>query len=489
MHTSARLLLAAGIVCVLVQNGLGQTVIDSPPTAYPFQSAAENFTGDVVLNVRDGAQIFRPITAHSGGTINLLGGELTQGVSVGNQGLLNVSDGHIGGLTGELSLESGSRTVLRGGRLTRPIRKFGAAELVIEGFDFELGGNPVPGLNVPGDQTSVTVPLDAILAGVYASGAAFIFYGEPAGGDVFFGDVTLRQVTRPTAPSIVYLPADPQPPGILPGQTVVLNSGGALPAGTNGPRGSTVRVNGGTLGAFEAYHSRVEVAAGASGVINAYEGASVRLTGGSTSFVNARRGSDLLIDGGQLMRAAALAESKVELRGGTVTTVQLFRGSEMLMTGGEITNALMLGEFDSTFRLLGGVIRPEVFIPQGAHLMIEGGSIRTSNDLALITATARSELTVVGRSFKLGGADVPGLVHPGDSIVLTQRDGKTLEAVLRDGSPLKLFVGNGIPLPLQPRLDPLATLRLTLVPEPTVVSGTLIAVAIMLRAIYIVRRR
>jgi hypothetical protein len=468
---------------------LGQTVIDSPPTAYPFQSAAEIFSGDVVLNVRDGAQISRPITAHSGGTINLLGGELTQGVSVGNQGLLNISDGYISGLTGELSLETGSRTIIRGGRLTRPIRKFGSAELVIEGFDFELGGNPVPGLDAPGDQTNVTVPLDAILAGVYASGAAFTFLGEPSGGDVFFGEVTLRQAARPTAPSILHLPADPQPPGILPGQTVVLNNGGALPAGTNGPRGSTVRVNGGTLGAFEAYHSAVEVAAGASGVINAYEGASVRITGGSTSFVNARSGSDLLIEGGQLMRAAVLAESKVELRGGIVATAQLFRGSEMLMTGGEITSALMLGEFDSTFRLLGGAIHPELFIPQGAHLMIEGGSIRTSNDLALITATARSELTIVGRSFDLGGAKIPGLVHPGDSIVLTQRDGQTLEAVLRDGSPLKLLVGNGIPLPLQPRLDPLATLRLTLVPEPTAALVTSIAVGFKFRATSIARRR
>lgn len=484
-----RLLMGLSLTFSCASITLGTTIIESPPTEFPFLGGgpSSSIEGDTILNVRDGAEIHRSLSASQGGTINLYGGEITQGLGVGNGGYLNIYDGLVDGLSGDLFMGVGSHTTMSGGRFTRPFLKQTTATLVMEGVDFELGGVPVPGLDMPGDEVAVVIPESTLFTGVFANGSPFTFYGEPSGGDEFYGEVTLRRSTRPVGAPVVTVPADPIPPGVLPGQTLIVNDGAQLPAGTNAARGSVVEFRGGVAYQFEGYGADIRVSGGSGSGITAWAGTHVRVTGGEGLRINARRDSHVLVDNGTVSFLTVFAGSDVQISSGTIDYLRVAFQGDVVMRGGEVTHEVRLNEYQSMFHLLGGTILPELWMPQGSKVVIEGGRVGTG-EYANINARPQSDLTIIGRHFSLDGSPVGGLVDPGDSVVLPNRNGETLEAVLKDGSSLKLFLGLDLPAewnqgdPPRSSISDRATLRLVLIPEPT--SGLLLITSLLCLVIF-----
>jgi hypothetical protein len=450
----------------------GTTTIDAPPTAFP---SGYSVQGDTVLNVRDGAQIFGSLSASSGGTINMYGGQLTQGLDVCCGGYLNIFDGLMGGISSNFYMSAGSQTTMHGGRFTTPILKQSTAGLIIEGVDFEIQGAPVPGLLAPGNEVSISIPLGKVFAGVFANGSPFTFYGEATGGDEFFGQVTLLRSARPTGPPVVSVPTDPVPPGVLPGQTLIVETGAQLPPGMNAARGSILDVRGGLVQTFEGYGADIRISGGqTSGVLSAYLGTTVHVTGGQSSTIIAYKGAQVFAEGGSISRLNAYAGSTVEVGGGVISNLYVDYQGSATMRGGQVAQSVELAQYQSTFQLFGGTLLHTLSMPEGSHVTIGGGRIGTG-DFAQVNAGYQSELTLIGRQFLVNGSPVSGLMTNGVATILANRNGELLDAILSDGSPFKIYLGFGPPInpntqpPLIGLVSSQATLRLVLVPEPSTV--------------------
>jgi hypothetical protein len=483
MHRRCRLLLVASVLAISPSIAAAQTVIDSPPTVIPFQGTYL-LEGGTTLNAYPGAQIHSTLGIQDG-TLNLLGADLTQGVNANNGATVNIFDGMINGGPGsDFLMSSGSVTTIRGGRLSDSIVKQTAATLIIEGVDFQLNGVPVSGLLAPGDEASVEIPTGTLFTGIFSDGAPFTIESQLGSGARIFGQVTLRQSTRPAGPSIVNVPAMPMPPGVLPGQTLNAHAGAILPAAMNAAPGGIVNLEGGQTGLFELNAAQMNVNSGAAGALHGYRGSTIRLNGGTTGQVAVYGGSQVEVNGGTLGTLAVFPDTDIQINGGTVSRLDFFHGgSEATMRGGNIEQRVKL-ELGSTFRLLGGSITPFVGIPSGAHMIMSGGTVGVGEYPSIVPANG-SELTILGRQFSIAGEPVTGLNNPGDSIIVADRPDLTLDLILADGSPMKLYLGTVRPPRDQPQpniIPPGATLRLTLViPEPSASLLFIVAAFALLR--------
>jgi hypothetical protein len=404
----------------------------------------------------------------------MYGGELGQPVDVSDGSFVNIYSGNIsGGVSGGFTMSSGSHTTMRGGWFTQSILKQQTATLVMEGVDFAFDGVRVPGLVQPGDEVTLPVPPGAFFTGVFANGSPFTFSNTFNFGDDFYGDVILRQSVRPTGAAVVNVPADPMPAGVLPGQTLIVNDGAVLPLGMNGAPGSTLDVRGGHVRAFEAYQTSVNITGG-QGTLTAYTGSTVTIAGGSFGRIAARDDAVVHMQAGQVTTLAISPGAGLTIDGGSVVNLQFPTGDEVKLHGGQITGPLTLPR-NSTLTMTGGVIPELLRLEQDAKLVMSGGRFGDKGD-SIIQAFRTGEISLIGRQFLIGGQPIPGLQEPGDSIDFSERPDSYLSAILADGSPFETYVGSVLVQPAPPRsiISPMATLRLTLVPEPS--HGALIGV-------------
>ena len=491
------------LVCVLcawngfIGAGMAQTIIEVPPAIIPPAGFPYDVSSDTTLNIRQGADISRAIRGLNGATVNMFGGK-TRGLLGENgselnllggviNGPLSVSDGStlivhdvsLGGISADFNLYVGSHTTLSGGRFAEPLFKQLTAELVIEGVDFAFDGASIPGLQQPGDEVSLEVPEKTLFTGVFASGAPFTFFHDKSSEDNFYGNVTLRQVARPSGPSIVRVPFDPAPPGVLPGQTVILEEGGELPLGTNAAPGSTLDIRGGQALEIEAFQATINMSGGLASM-TAFTGAYVQISGGVNSRVRAREGSTVQIAGGEVGSLNVDAQSRVRIQDGIVERLFIGRNAETTILGGEVTELVDFSS-NSVLKLLGGTILRPVSLAVSERIIIAGGKVG-EGEFAEISASNGSEITLVGKHFLLDGGTIDGLVSAGDSVILANRNGEILEAIMKDDSQFKLLISNQ-PTSIRPSppfnlISSGATLRLVLVPEALTI--TQISIALML---------
>jgi hypothetical protein len=189
--------------------------------------------------------------------------------------------------------------------------------------------------------------------------------------------------------------------------------------------GGYVRIEGGTVttGAIDR-----EVVADVGGT--------VEILGGTVgNAIRAEDGGSLIIRGGKLGRHS---------RSPTVA-VTVSSGSEVLMTGGHVTISSFIVGAGASAVIRGGLIDSKLSVLSGAELTLSGGEV---NNLSLagtailqggflngetdVSSTAL--LSVHGLDFLLDGVPVPGLQSIGDSLLLSEREGKLLEFLLPDGS-------------------------------------------------------
>lgn len=450
----------------------GQLVIDSPPTVIPYQGGSSYFLENgAILNAYEGAQIHARLSVQEG-TLNLFGAELSQGVGAGSGAVVNIYDGNIsGGITQEYFMSTGSTTTIRGGRFSGTMLKQIGATLIIEGVDFALDGEPVPGLVSPGDETSVIIPEETLFTGVLSNGAPFTFDRDVASGDRLFGEVILRQSARPVGPAEINVPSDPMPPGVLPGQTLNVQAGATLPEAMNAAPGSVVNFEGGEAGLFELYRAEVNVNSGNVWRLQGYANSTIRINGGAVTGVSDVDDSTVIVNGGTLGSLSVAPGNHIEINGGTIERLRFSRiGAEAMMRGGTITHEVFLSG-GATFHVLGGTIERTLRIPSGDHIIVSGGTVAS---IGHINTLSGAELTLRGRAFTLDGQPIPGLSRPGDSLILTDRPDQTLNAILADGLPLNIYVGTVFQqLPVRDRISPASTLRLILVPEPATLAISL----------------
>jgi hypothetical protein len=205
--------------------------------------------------------------------------------------------------------------------------------------------------------------------------------------------------------------ADDGPLAVGADQILLVDGQGTLPNNFIAGEGSTVHVQGGSVGAnFRAFGAVVNVGGGAIG----------------SNFVS-------------------------------------LAGTDLAITGGSFQNIILLSD---------------------THTQIHGGL------LPLFRIDAGAVVDIFGKSFLLNNQPIAGLGAPGSSVVLTQRGGQVLSAVLPDGSQLRCALvtsgGRGVPAGISDQ----AILRVHLVPEPATIIVSMLAAAwlMFLRRHFCLRR-
>jgi len=188
--------------------------------------------------------------------------------------------------------------------------------------------------------------------------------------------------------------------GNVSAQTFDVGPGQTIASGTVIPDGSTVNVNGGTIGLS------VDLS---NGVLNVNSGSvAIGATGIPTGFTNST--NQVTINGGQVGGFFQLFDqSNLTINGGTIESFGVFSGSTATINGGRVTRF------------------PDIF--SSGVVDIHGG------DIFSIRVFSGGTVNLFGSDFALNGQPIPNLV-PGQEFVVTDRN-VTLTGVLEDGSTIE----------------------------------------------------
>ena len=183
-------------------------------------------------------------------------------------------------------------------------------------------------------------------------------------------------------------------------QTIDLLPGQAIQNGTIIPNGTTVNVNGGTIGLS------VDLS---NGALNINSGnVAIGATGISTGFTNSN--NQVTVNGGQVGGFFQLSnQTQLTLNDGQLESFGVFSGSSVTINGGRVTRF------------------PDIF--SSGVVDIHGG------DIFSIRAFSGSTVNLFGTGFALDGQPIQNLV-PGQEFVVSNRN-VTLTGVLEDGSPIE----------------------------------------------------
>jgi hypothetical protein len=423
-----------------------------------------NFSGGVTQYVQverggvvnlSGGEIAGQMSLSSGGRARVTGGKLGYHTFLYGESSLTISgDAHAqylhvsegasltieGGVThNEISVYGDAQLNLRGGRLGDDLIVSEDSHVAMSGYDFRVDGVLLP-TNEFGQllNPALDLPSSSVLSGVFSDGTPFAFSASDR-DYLLPGTLRLNSqiVIRPAYPHL-----EPRAlQGLLPGQKFALGAGDVVSENFTAGWGSELTIAGGEVGDnFEAVGAVVNLSAGTIGAnADVLFGAELNQTGGS------------IAEGLEIHRGGV-----VNLAGGDIDRVTIRSGGLMTVSGGTIGD------------------HAEVSYYTGRIAMERG-----------------SELHVFGSNLTFRGDTIEGL-EPGDSVVLDTSDEEALmygnmnfTGTLLDGSPFDFTVG------LYPWNEPYDwerggpfTIRLTSVaaelsvPEPTTLLLSAIAIAI-----------
>jgi hypothetical protein len=406
--------------------------------------ASNGSSSNMEVNVYDGN--VGVLQAYGGTTVNVSGGivnSIYEWVPQANMNV-NISGGIV---AAGISARNATHIRLTGGS-TSSLSASAGSTVTITGSEFKLNGIPVAGLDQTGDSLPFNLPEDSLLTGLLSDGTPLsvsTHLSQPTSSIHRFDGITnvvltLRLSAAPPSPAakMINLPGDPSPLGLRSGQTLNVGSGAELPSGKFvALNGSIVNVGGRLNGGVDAVASEVNVS-GFVHAIRAYAGSAVRLSGSGVvnASIDVFSGSTFDMASGGLGRAQIRSGGVFNLRGGRTGDILALAGSQVNFSGGRIRETAVLACFS------------------GATINWRGG------DVNLIYVEGGATFNLFGSNFLLDGAPVGELTTAGDSLVLTTRGGAVLTGLLADGSPFDVV--------LDPQLvNPLSTLRLAVVPEPS----------------------
>ena len=358
----------------------------------------------------------------AGTEVRVLGGSIGSGTWVNPGARVEV----VGGVVGSLYM-TGSHIDIRGGSILSLSARRPGVHVVIHGEDFALNGVPLTELENIDDKLSSE---GSLLSGTLSNGTPFVFPGRS------FAEETLTLVHEPAPPveqTDYDVPTDRAPPGVRHSQKIDVHAGGTLDVGFNAGRGSELNLVGGNIGDYlTALGATVNIQSGVIGLgFDAFTGTTVRLNGGQIgAWFYAGPQTHVEIAGGAIGKAFRADEASVVVSGGKLAGLHAGAGTNVIVRGGEIG------------------------IPDG------GPS-------GMLYADADSTVEFIGTEFLINGSPIPGLREVGDSIVVSERNGESLQGVLLDGSPIDFVLHERLRVMPLGNFSPAAELRLTLaVPEP-----------------------
>jgi hypothetical protein len=359
-------------------NGQFNTVINVPPDPPP-----QSIGSDTQLNVLEGGvlpsssnapfQAGDPNGSSTNVEVNVTGGSIGDFFRANGGSQVNIA----GGVAGSIHANDGSTVNFSGGTLGDNFYADDGSVVNLSGNDFRLDGTPFSGLAI-GDTVTLDHPY-GILDGVFEDGTPFalvLINWHYWNVDEVRGALTLQAASLPpVGPTLITASSDPVPLGIRRGQTLLVDNGGIVRDNFNAAPGSTVSVEGGTVGKnFEIIGATVNISSGEVGDrLEAFDGSQVNISGGSVG--------------------------------------HFFR-----MLGG-------------TTNISGGSIGGEFYV-QGGTATVSGGSFGDS-------FYSSRPFDIFGSEFYLDGELVDGLQNVGDSVTILQfaEEYSTVTGILADGTP------------------------------------------------------
>lgn len=276
---------------------------------------------------------------------------------------------------------------------------------------------------------------------------------------------------------LVYnVPPNPAPTTLLAGETLNLGIGGSIGVGFTANAGSTISIQGGSL-SFGSIAGSLDLYSGELGPATLIQPSAVVTVHGGTVRPVVSSGGDLRVLGGQVQGGLS-AGGKLTVEGGQIGPIVPSQGSQVFLKGGEMAGTL--APFNgATFTMTGGTWKGNFWFSLGSTLNLSGGTVQ--NQLTL----GDTILNLTVKSVLLGGVPIAGLT-PGVPHVVTQRN-TTLSGVLSDGSPFSFNMNTGFN-PDQDSFPTTATVKVTVVPEPSAAVLALCFVALRHRPLTTRRR-
>lgn len=363
----------------------------------------------------------------------------------------------------------GGKLVFRGGALGDSHEWIeGAVEL--HGYDFQVDGVPVSGLNSAGD-TRLLNYSGGTITGTLSDGTPFNIVPNDNFQQLAIRNGVLRLVRSavPTLPSTIVVPDATAPYGASEGQTVIVEAGGRLGDNFLAAHGSTVEIRGGEVGHnFEADRGHVIISGGAVGNrADVFKDAIVTMTGGSIgNELEIHAGGTLNISGGQLGISGRALGGQLNLSGGQIlSSFQVGSDATATISGGFVASGFAVtsggmafvsgGEFQSQLQaesgakavISGGLLGVDA--RGGSQVEISGGSIRQgsiarANSSVVVTGgsfgdsivnAAGDGFAIHGIDFKINGIAVEGFSQAGDIVDVTVGNGQLFSGTLADGTP------------------------------------------------------
>lgn len=453
-------------------SSLFDTVINLP-TDMPSIGGNVNFGGVAgqtnQVNLSSGGAIGNQFDAREGSEINISGGTVgvnfnaigeNFGQGPGRTSEVNISGGTVGerfiARAAEVNISGGiverdftagadSRVTISGGNIGPSIEVVNGGELEIIGTDFQFQGSAVNG---PITVTSSSLN-GGVLSGTLADGSAFIFSSFT--GDRFFDATLTESSVAIPAPSLAPIVVDGStgsvPEGLRSGQTLTVQTGGALPENFQAVN-STINVQDGNVGRLELAGGEINISGGTISSFSASLDSVANITGGTVGGVGLAPGAELNVSGGNLEGFSGSSspnglDSTFNLSGGVVDSISTGFGV-INVSGGEVNSIRIEG---GELNYSGGVIRDRRFL----------GGVETSETLErTLFSVVPSDINLFGTEFFLDGV----LINDPNRFLID----RSLDGILSG----RLFDGSAISLDLSQR-DVFAdntTLTVSVVPEP-----------------------
>jgi hypothetical protein len=412
------------------------------------------------VNIYGGSGL-QSLRAKNGSTVNIISGSVEGLLDALDGSVVNVSGGSVGissrafdGSTVNISggfVDSnfkaldGSTVNISGGTGLHSFSARAGSAVNVAGGEFRLDGLLIGGLETVGNTLATDLPEGSVLSGTMADGTPYTLTSLDADGFAD-GTLTLEAAVLPDiGPAVITLPADPLPPGLRSGQTLIVEEGGTVGDHFNAGWGSRVVIDGGNVGGrFEVVGTDVTISGGSVGYeFRAYVGSTVNVTGGVVMDGFSAYGSVLNISGGSI-GSMGITDGTAIISGGSVRHLGLL-GATAEISGGSFCSV----------NVGGGGLAPSV---PGATLNISGGSF---DEDCSFQAFEGNTVNLFGTGFALDDVDITASLSRNEPFTISARD-VPFSGLLADGSPFHFELGTNFDFGVN-FFAPDATLTVTLV--------------------------
>lgn len=340
--------------------------------------------------------------AHAGSIVNVIGGTLSSFFEAQAGSTISLN---LGVVEDRFTAFAGSTVDIAGGAIGFGFDIEAGSDAELFGGEFRLNGEAFTG-------STLTLGDNDVFTATLTDGSSHIFAGNRSDDIVGLKIVPVILPSLDTTPQVINTADHGLPSGLRAGQTLTVLEGGVLGNFFEMVDGSTLNIEGGTLGEDAAVvHGTVNLRSGdIQRALIGGDGSVVNVSGGSTGNQwKAQSGSTFNFSGGQIgTDFNALAGSVVNINGGTF--------EEFVVEGGEVN-------------ITGGDLGPDFEADEGSLVNIGGGTFGDA-----VNFDSGSEVNLFGSNFLIDGVPV-GLEIDFMQDFTTDAQDAVLSGLFADGTP------------------------------------------------------